>query len=140
MSIIVTWYPDHKNIVYVRFETDWSWGDFYTMNEDFNALANSVPEPIAALIDVSQTNMPANFIAQLPKIASISNSERPTNLDLTVVVGLRGIIETAVSIFSRVYRQAASHLLMANTVDEGLMAITTHRNKSPEPEKQTEPL
>lgn len=140
MSIIVTWYPDYKNIIYVRFETDWSWDDFYTMNEDFNALANSVPEPIAALIDVSQTVMPANFIAQLPKIASISNSERPTNLDLTVVVGLRGIIETAVSIFSRVYRQAASHLIMADSLREGLTAIITQRDQRGGPEKLSENL
>lgn len=138
MAIIVTWYPDHKNIVYVRFETAWNWDDFYTMNEDFNALANSVSEPIAALIDVSHTSMPANFIAQLPKIASISNSERPTNLDLTVVVGLRGIIETAVSIFSRVYRQAASHLLMASNVEEGLATIVAHQDKGFELEKQAE--
>lgn len=140
MSIIVTWYPDYKNIIYVRFETDWSWGDFYAMNEDFNALANSVPGPISALIDVSQTTMPANFIAQLPKIASISNSERPTNLDLTVIVGLRGIIETAVSIFSRVYRQASSHLIITNSLEEGLTAIITERDQKSGPEKPSENL
>jgi hypothetical protein len=117
MKIAINWSNEEKKSIYTKFETGWLWDDFWEMNATFEEMTSEVEHPIILIIDLHGAGMPGGFISKLPRIAQVS-SQRPKNLDYTVVVGIQGTLEDAVRIFSRVYRHLAREVIFAANLEE----------------------
>lgn len=126
MKIAINWTDEEKKTIYTNFEPGWLWEDFWQMNAAFEEMALEVEHPIVLIIDLSDAGMPDGFISKLPRIAQVS-SHRPKNLDYTVVVGIRGMLEDAVRIFNKVYRHLSREVLFAATLDEAHKLIEERR-------------
>lgn len=129
MSIPVTWYDEAQSIAYVHFLPGWTWDDFWQMNHSFNQLAATVAHPIILIVDMSGAGMPSQFVPELSKIAGVSE-DRPTHLELTLVVGIGVMLETVTNLFARLYKRAMAHVRFVPTIDAALDAATLHRKST----------
>ncbi len=124
MNVSVNWHNPQKDVIYVHFQPGWTWHDFWQMNDEFIALANTVDHPVVLIVDLTDAGMPSLFAQQMKTIAHTSQAERPKNLAYTIVVGLKGLLEIAINIFNKVYSHATSHVVFVATVEEALETIT----------------
>lgn len=130
MRVSVTWHNPEQTIIYVHFESGWAWSDFWQMNEAFVQLANTVKHQVALIVDLTDAGMPSLFAHQFRDIANTSKSERPANLDYTVVVGITGLLEIAINIFNKLYGHTSQHVVFAATLAEAEQIIAARNQPS----------
>lgn len=122
MGIILNWHNSEKTILYIKFQAQWDWNDYWTMDNQFKKMARSVSHSFANIVDVSETGVPSIFIPHLGRIAKLSRV-RPENLDCTVVVGSSGLLGNAAKIFTDIYKRESQNIFFATSIESALVLI-----------------
>ena len=104
MAIRVAWDRDDPRIIRAVFEGSWSLQEFRAVVDQIMVLANSRPQPVGVIIDVSASaHLPGNFMGHATKHIEQPDSSRKRNVAIYTVVGASTVIQAMYNAFFRVF-------------------------------------
>ena len=123
--IITEWDDDAKTIMVVTYQPGWTWNDLEGNLPLEQQLLDSVNHRVDVIADFRNTRLPPGAISRLPKIAQSPPYVHPNSGDV-IMVGSPAFMAEVVSIYKRVYGQAAK-LTMVEDVPAARQIITEQR-------------
>jgi len=121
MSIDVDWDNDDKTVIHVTFPPEWTWGEFFELDQRTVEMLDTVKHRVLFLADVSQTT-------QLPTGLNLSIIRqvidfRHDNSDLLVIVGMNTMIRALFDIVILALGRIGTSIKTADTLDEGYRLV-----------------
>ncbi|MEQ8676056.1 MAG: hypothetical protein RLP44_01915 [Aggregatilineales bacterium] len=129
MPIFADWYDDEQHIIFLRYEGDWTWNDFYeTANKAVHPLLKSTTHTVYLIADfTSTTTIPMNGIMHARNVFKTM----PTNWHNMIIVTPNKFIQILVDMFKKMnYQGMGEKIMCTNTLDEALLLIRTMQNES----------
>lgn len=104
-------------------------GEALDVTEQESHLVANAERKVHTIIDVTLAEgIPSNFISSMPRIARMPAASHP-NAGQKIVVGASGVAATALSIFSKMYR----NLKMVGTREEAYAILDEDTSTLPPP-------
>jgi len=121
MTIDVVWDNDDKSVIRVTFPAEWTWDEFYALDQQTTAMLDTVAHRVLFLADVSATNKVPNGL-NLNTARQVLDF-RHENSDLLVIVGMNTMIRALFDIVILALGRITTNIKTADTLDEGYRLI-----------------
>lgn len=129
MPATIDWVPHYNNVLLMAFEGHITMGEALDVTEQESHLVANAERKVHTIIDVTLAEgIPSNFISSMPRIARMPAASHP-NAGQKIVVGASGVAATALSIFSKMYR----NLKMVGTREEAYAILDEDTSTLPPP-------
>jgi hypothetical protein len=118
MPVVLDWYePEQKNLTYL-FSGNWTWEECFAAIDKAIVMLDSLDYPVYLVIDFRLTqHMPVISFDALNRIASAKTNNHPNTRGF-IVIGLKHGINTAFSIFRKVFPTPASRYYVVRDAAE----------------------
>jgi hypothetical protein len=123
-GVTVAWDNDQKTIICYDFHGRWTWEDFYASTAQAFAMTRSVTHRVDTISHFRHgTVMPPNAMFHFRE--AMVNA--PKNRGVNVIVGGTIFVRTLVKMFSRINKNLADRLVIADSMDEARMLLAVRR-------------
>lgn len=125
MPVNMLWDDAEKSILRFEYQGKWTWEEVNNMMAQANVELTAVPHRVDTIHDFtsSSSGLPSNVLSH----ASSLSRQIPAQAGMSVVVGSSALINTLLSIFTKVYPQFASRYKSASTLDAAYALIEHSR-------------
>lgn len=121
-TIVFGWDNTEQTVVRLTLLDNWTWADFYSINNEVVALLRSTDRRVHLLLDYSQTRtVPlGGFITHLRNVLQAY----PANCGLTIIVTRNMLVQRLIGVFKQTYQaDLGKRVLLAAAFDDAYRLI-----------------
>jgi len=126
VGIHVYWEDEAQTIVCARFDVEWSIEEYHQSIDDIYALVTSVAHHVSLISDFTLSHAPPR---QLLLANRHIESRRPSNSDVTVIVGANSFIQVLIEIGQKLHLKNFN-IYSVKTMPEAYQIIKQLRQNS----------
>lgn len=132
MPVTSQWYNDEKNILYIKFDGNWTLEDYYSNAEVANQMIKSVEHSVVTLVDMSTSmTVPAKFLT-VGTHADRAHTNAPNNVQI-ILFGMNRYAEVIGSLLQGLFPSLSRGMKLVGSLDESLDVAhrTLQKNEMP---------
>ncbi len=137
MNIDTQWYDDNKTIIRTIYEGIWAFDDYAIASAKMAELMDSVDHKVDFIFEFRQLSIPSDVMGQFTRMQTSPHATH-RNYGFSVLVGLPGVLDTMLKIYSRVFMNRRK-FARAGSVDEAVKLIDEQRTAQPAGKSQPTP-
>ena len=138
MPIQVSWGSAQKTYTLFRFESPWTWQEYYQSLDTARALVGDLPYVVNTLVDISECRLfPQNLLSNASSTLKLASREA----DIIVVVTTSHLIEALLHTLEKLYERRKVRFQIARTLHEGRQILADYdrlRVSPPAPDAASE--
>lgn len=137
MNIDVQWFDDSKLIVHTVYEGMWNFDDYLNASAKMAELMDGVDHKVDFIFEFRQLSIPGDMIGQFTRMQTSPHATH-RNYGFSVLVGMPGILDTLLRVYSRVFMNRRK-FARAGSVDEAVKIIREQKAAQPAAGSQSAP-
>jgi hypothetical protein len=124
MGIAVHWKDEMKAIIVLEFESQWTWDDLYNATQQMYRMLDEIDHTAYTITDLRKSRgVPSGFLAHARRLTM----RRDPRIKVSAIVGANGLVEVAVDIIRKVYKNAIDSAVFVDTLEEAEAIIAERR-------------
>lgn len=130
MPIQVSWGSAQKTYILCRFESGWTWQEYYLSLDAASALVGDRPYVVNALVDLSECRLlPQNLLSNVKGSLKLITRE----VDIVVIVTTSHFIEALLRTMEKLYDHHEIRFQIARTLQEGTQILAEYDRRRVNP-------